>query len=81
MTSHDDALRRALARHRAFATLLLVAMAALMVLAYQFPAGFWPDLLAAFIGQSADEAVRLQSQRLRQRRLLRGRIPCSIPNR
>jgi uncharacterized membrane-anchored protein YjiN (DUF445 family) len=47
MTSPDDALRRALARHRAFATLLLVAMAALMVLAYQFPAGFWPDLLAA----------------------------------
>jgi uncharacterized membrane-anchored protein YjiN (DUF445 family) len=47
MASPDDALRRALARHRAFATLLLVAMAALMVLAYQFPAGFWPDLLAA----------------------------------
>jgi len=47
MTSPDDALRHALARHRLFATLLLVAMAALMVLAYQFPAGFWPDLLAA----------------------------------
>lgn len=47
MTSPDDALRHALARHRLFATLLLVAMAALMVLAYQFPVGFWPDLLAA----------------------------------
>lgn len=47
MASPDDELRRALARHRAFATLLLVLMAVLMVLAYQFPAGFWPDFLAA----------------------------------
>lgn len=47
MTSADDALRRSLARHRAFALFLLLVMLGLMVLAYQFPAGFWPDLLAA----------------------------------
>ncbi|WP_027284612.1 DUF445 domain-containing protein [Rubritepida flocculans] len=47
MTSPDEGLRRTLARHRAFATFLLLLMAGLTVLAYRFPAGFWPDLLAA----------------------------------
>lgn len=47
MTSPDEGLRRTLARHRAFATFLLLLMVGLTVLAYQFPAGFWPDLLAA----------------------------------
>ncbi|MCX8133486.1 MAG: DUF445 domain-containing protein [Roseococcus sp.] len=47
MTSPDEGLRRTLARHRAFATFLLLLMVGLTLLAYQFPAGFWPDLLAA----------------------------------
>jgi uncharacterized membrane-anchored protein YjiN (DUF445 family) len=47
MTSPDEGLRRTLARHRAFATFLLLLMVGLTVLAYRFPAGFWPDLLAA----------------------------------
>jgi uncharacterized membrane-anchored protein YjiN (DUF445 family) len=40
-------LRRTLARHRAVATGLLVGMAALMLLAYRLPAGYWTDLLQA----------------------------------
>ncbi len=47
MPSPDDALRAALARHRAIATFLLVAMAALTFLAYRLPPSFWTDLLAA----------------------------------
>ncbi|MEI6160461.1 MAG: DUF445 domain-containing protein, partial [Roseococcus sp.] len=47
MASHDDDLRRALARHRAFATLLLVIMCGLVYVAYQLPSSFQTDLLAA----------------------------------
>ncbi|MCU0943857.1 MAG: DUF445 domain-containing protein [Rubritepida sp.] len=47
MNPSDEGLRRALARHRAFATALLLLMVALTVLAYRFEPGFWPDLLAA----------------------------------
>ncbi|MDB5378136.1 MAG: hypothetical protein JWR00_2582 [Rubritepida sp.] len=47
MPSPDDALRSALARHRAIATFLLVVMAGLMILAYRLPPNFWTDLLAA----------------------------------
>ena len=47
MPSSDDELRRALARHRAFATFLLVVMAGLVVLAYQLPPSFGATLLAA----------------------------------
>jgi len=44
---HDEELRRQLRRHRAFATLLLVAMAGLLVLAYLLPRSWNADLLAA----------------------------------
>lgn len=47
MASPDDDLRRALTRHRAFATFLLVVMGGLVLLAYQLPPGFSADLLAA----------------------------------
>jgi len=47
MPSSDDELRRALARHRAFATFLLVVMVGLVVLAYQLPPSFGATLLAA----------------------------------
>jgi uncharacterized membrane-anchored protein YjiN (DUF445 family) len=47
MPSPDDALRSALARHRAIATFLLVVMAGLTILAYRLPPNFWTDLLAA----------------------------------
>ncbi|MDB5412642.1 MAG: hypothetical protein JWR10_977 [Rubritepida sp.] len=47
MPSPDDALRSALARHRAFATFLLLMMAGLTALAYSLPQSFWTDLLAA----------------------------------
>ena len=47
MPSPDDALRKALARHRAFATSLLILMVVLTVLAYQLPPGPWTALLAA----------------------------------
>lgn len=40
-------LRRALARHRALATLLLVAMAGLLLFSYRLPPGYWTDLLQA----------------------------------
>ncbi len=40
-------LRRALARHRAVATGLLVGMAALLLLAYALPPGYWTDMLQA----------------------------------
>jgi uncharacterized membrane-anchored protein YjiN (DUF445 family) len=43
----DAALRRALARHRAVATGLLIAMAALLLLAYALPPGYWTDMLQA----------------------------------
>ena len=52
-------LRRSLRRHKAFATGLLVLMAALLALGYALPQGYWPDLLqasakAGFIGGIAD---------------------------
>lgn len=47
MVNTDDELRRALARHRAFATFLLVVMGGLVVLAYHLPPSFGADLLAA----------------------------------
>ncbi|HQT66188.1 MAG TPA: DUF445 domain-containing protein [Acetobacteraceae bacterium] len=55
----DAALRRSLARHRAFATSLLVLMAALMVLGYTLPDNDWTGLLrdaskAGLIGGLAD---------------------------
>ena len=55
----DADLRRDLARHKAFATGLLMVMAALIVVGYIVPAGFWADLLqasakAGFIGGIAD---------------------------
>jgi uncharacterized membrane-anchored protein YjiN (DUF445 family) len=40
-------LRRALAIHRAIATGLLIGMAALLVLAYWLPPGYWTDMLQA----------------------------------
>ena len=40
-------LRRALARHRAIATGLLIGMAGLLVLAYWLPPGYWTDMLQA----------------------------------
>lgn len=43
----DAALRRSLARHRAFATGLLVVMAGLVLLSYQLPPGYWTELLQA----------------------------------
>lgn len=55
----DAEARRALARHRAFATALLVLMGALTLGSYALPPGWWPDLLqaaakAGFIGGIAD---------------------------
>jgi uncharacterized membrane-anchored protein YjiN (DUF445 family) len=55
----DQAARRALARHRAFATGLLVAMAALTVGTYAMPPGVWTEVLqaaakAGFVGGIAD---------------------------
>ena len=47
MASTDDELRKALARHRAFATLLLIVMCGLVYLAYTLPPSFQADLLAA----------------------------------
>ncbi len=55
----DAERRRALARHRAFATLLLIVMAALTVATYAMPPGYGTDLLqaaakAGFVGGIAD---------------------------
>ena len=55
----DDDLRRALARHRAFATALLALMAAVMLGSYALPPGWWAELLqasakAGFVGGIAD---------------------------
>ncbi len=55
----DFGLRRDLARHRAFATGLLAAMAGLIVVGYALPDGFWAELLqaaakAGFVGGIAD---------------------------
>ncbi len=47
MNAQDEALRAALARHRAFATFLLLLMGALMALGYALPPSFGADLLAA----------------------------------
>ena len=55
----DRLARRSLARHRAFATGLLAAMAALTLASYALPHGYWTDLLqsaakAGFVGGVAD---------------------------
>ena len=55
----DLPLRRALRRHKAFATGLLVLMAALMLGSYALPPGEWADGLqaaskAGFVGGIAD---------------------------
>jgi uncharacterized membrane-anchored protein YjiN (DUF445 family) len=55
----DAGLRRTLNRHRLFASALLALMAALTVLGYALPTGFWSYLLrdaakAGFIGGVAD---------------------------
>jgi uncharacterized membrane-anchored protein YjiN (DUF445 family) len=55
----DFEARRALARHRAFATGLLVLMAAVTVGSYWLPAGVWTEVLqaaakAGFVGGIAD---------------------------
>ena len=47
ITDPEAPLRRALARHRAVATGLLVGMAALLLLAYRLPPGYWTDMLQA----------------------------------
>ncbi|MFO0404372.1 MAG: DUF445 family protein, partial [Alphaproteobacteria bacterium] len=49
MSEHDPdaALRLTLKRHRAFATALLVAMAALILFSYQLPLGYWTEMLQA----------------------------------
>jgi uncharacterized membrane-anchored protein YjiN (DUF445 family) len=46
-TESDARLRATLARHRGFATLLLVAMAGLILLSYALPPGYGTDLLQA----------------------------------
>jgi uncharacterized membrane-anchored protein YjiN (DUF445 family) len=58
-TDPDAEARRVLARHRAFATSLLVLMGALTLGSYALPPGWWPDLLqsaakAGFVGGLAD---------------------------
>ena len=55
----DAPARRSLARHRAFATFLLVVMAALTIGSFYLPKGYWTDLLqasakAGFVGGIAD---------------------------
>ncbi|MDR3536232.1 MAG: DUF445 domain-containing protein [Acetobacteraceae bacterium] len=55
----DAEARRVLARHRAFATCLLVLMGGLTLGSYALPPGWWPDLLqaaskAGFVGGIAD---------------------------
>jgi uncharacterized membrane-anchored protein YjiN (DUF445 family) len=55
----DRDARRSLARHRAFATGLLVVMAAITLGTYALPRGYWTDLLesaakAGFVGGVAD---------------------------
>jgi uncharacterized membrane-anchored protein YjiN (DUF445 family) len=55
----DEAARRSLARHRAFASFLLLLMAVLTIASYWLPRGFWTDLLqaaakAGFVGGIAD---------------------------
>ena len=60
MTPDPDApARRTLARHRAFATFLLVLMAALTIGSFYLPHGYWTELLqasakAGFVGGIAD---------------------------
>jgi uncharacterized membrane-anchored protein YjiN (DUF445 family) len=59
MIDPDIAARRDLARHRAFATALLVLMGALTLASFALPPGWWPDLLqaaakAGFVGGIAD---------------------------
>jgi uncharacterized membrane-anchored protein YjiN (DUF445 family) len=46
-TDPDADLRRALARHRALATGMLVGMGGLLVGTYHLPPGYWTDLLQA----------------------------------
>ncbi len=47
LTDPDQDLRRDLARHKAFATGLLVIMAGLVGVGYALPPGFWADLVQA----------------------------------
>ena len=59
MTDPDVQARRELARHRAFASALLVLMGALTLASFALPQGWWSDLLqaaakAGFIGGIAD---------------------------
>ena len=52
--SPDEAARRELSQHRAFASALLVLMAALTVCAYGIPAALWPNEYArALLGAAA----------------------------
>ena len=59
MTDPDDPARRTLASYRAFATFLLVVMAALTIGSFYLPRGYWTELLqasakAGFVGGIAD---------------------------
>ena len=59
LSDPDAAARRSLARHRAFASALLVAMAALTIASFYLPPGTWRDWLqasakAGFVGGIAD---------------------------
>ena len=59
MTDPDDPARRTLARYRAFATFLLLVMAALTIGSFYLPRGYWTELLqasakAGFVGGIAD---------------------------
>jgi uncharacterized membrane-anchored protein YjiN (DUF445 family) len=59
MTDPDAEARRELARHRTFATALLILMGALTLVSFALPQGWWSDLLeaaakAGFVGGIAD---------------------------
>jgi len=47
LSQNEVALKRALSRHRAIATGLLLGMVALMLFAYRLPPGYWTDMLQA----------------------------------
>ena len=55
----DWLARRSLARHRAFATGLLVLMAALTLISYALPPGWGADLLQARAGELAGLGARI----------------------
>ncbi len=59
LSQNEVALKRALSRHRAIATGLLLGMVALMLFAYRLPPGYWTDMLqaaakAGVVGSIAD---------------------------